>query len=230
MMTATQARARLDAMLNGGAVVGSPAHFRRMLILTAATELFVEHGYKKTGVAEIARRAGVTKPTLYSHYESKAHLLLHAITNEKREYFDRISQLLDDSWPARDRLRCLIEQSLLLGHQMPLTARLIRGEHDILLAVAELDEVRELAGGAAVRNEALRTSFHEELLERFAADVLTPEQRSDRAKVIVALAFCAGTLAEKDIRQGLSYERMASLLATMLAGGADTPEPVPAEA
>ncbi|PRQ07582.1 TetR/AcrR family transcriptional regulator [Enhygromyxa salina] len=227
MFNAEQARARLDAMVDGEVVVGSPAHRRRMLILAAATELFVAQGYKKTGVAEIARRAGVTKPTLYANYASKAQLLLHAIANEKRAYFDRVSLWLDVTLRPRERLRCLIEQSLLLAHQMPLTSRMIRGEHDILLALTELDEVREFAGSEGARSQALRSSFHEELLEMFAADVLTPEQRSDRAKVIVALSFCAGVLAEPDIRQDLPYERVAALLATMLAAGVDTPEPDP---
>lgn len=225
MLTADQARERLDTMVNGDAAVGSPAHRRRLSILTAATTLFIDQGYKKTGVAEVARRAGVTKPTLYAHYPSKAHLLLHALANEKRGYMERLSGLFDDALPPRERLRCLIEQSLLLAHQMPLTARLIRGEQDIIFAVSALEEAREMAGGDAIRTEALRTSFHEELLERIAGDQLSPSQRRERAKVLVALTLSVGTLAETPaLGEELSYERLASLLATMLAGGVETPE------
>lgn len=225
MLTAREARERMDAMVNGETPVGSPAHRRRLSILAAATELFIEQGYKKTGVAEIARRAGVTKPTLYAHYPSKAHLLLHAIVNEKRGYMERLSGLFDETIPPRQRLRFLVEQSLLLAHEMPLTARLIRGEQDIIVAVSTLDEAQELAGGDATRTEALRTNFHEELLELVAGDVLSAEQIRERAKIIVALTMSVGTLAENPVvGQELSYPRLAAVLATILAGGIDTLE------
>jgi AcrR family transcriptional regulator len=43
-------------------------------ILAAALETFVEHGYAATKLEEVARRAGVTKGTLYIYFESKEAL------------------------------------------------------------------------------------------------------------------------------------------------------------
>ncbi|MEL6108334.1 MAG: TetR/AcrR family transcriptional regulator [Planctomycetota bacterium] len=48
-------------------------------ILQAATELFVQNGYGNTSLEDVAATAGVTKPTIYSHFGSKDRLLL-AIT------------------------------------------------------------------------------------------------------------------------------------------------------
>ena len=43
-------------------------------ILTAALELFVERGFAATKLADVARRAGVTKGTVYLYFDSKEAL------------------------------------------------------------------------------------------------------------------------------------------------------------
>jgi AcrR family transcriptional regulator len=48
-------------------------------LLRSAAEVFAEKGYEKAGVAEIARRAGVTTGAIYSRYGGKAELLLEAV-------------------------------------------------------------------------------------------------------------------------------------------------------
>ena len=48
-------------------------------LLHAAAEVFAENGYEKAGVAEIARRAGVTTAAIYSRYSGKAELLVEAV-------------------------------------------------------------------------------------------------------------------------------------------------------
>jgi TetR/AcrR family transcriptional repressor of mexJK operon len=44
-------------------------------ILDAATELFLGRGYGSTNLEQVAAKAGVTKPTVYSHFGSKQGLL-----------------------------------------------------------------------------------------------------------------------------------------------------------
>ncbi|MCD6518596.1 MAG: TetR/AcrR family transcriptional regulator [Anaerolineae bacterium] len=53
----------------------------RERILAAAQSCFSQHGYDATGVAEICRRAGVSKGAFYHHFPSKQALFL--------ELFDR---------------------------------------------------------------------------------------------------------------------------------------------
>ena len=52
---------------------------KRQRIIEAATALFIEQGYRKTSLDEIARRAGVAKGTLYLYAKGKAELLMQAI-------------------------------------------------------------------------------------------------------------------------------------------------------
>jgi len=47
---------------------------RRATIVDAATAVFAECGYRGASIDEIARRAGVTPPVVYDHFESKQAL------------------------------------------------------------------------------------------------------------------------------------------------------------
>ena len=47
---------------------------RRPMVLDAAFELFLEHGYEGTSMEAIARATGVTKPVVYACYPSKEEL------------------------------------------------------------------------------------------------------------------------------------------------------------
>ena len=44
-------------------------------ILEAALDLFIERGYDKTSLREIAERVGVTKAALYYHFSSKEEII-----------------------------------------------------------------------------------------------------------------------------------------------------------
>jgi AcrR family transcriptional regulator len=44
---------------------------KRMSIILAASDLFVEHGVSSTSMDAIARQAGVSKPTIYAYFDGK---------------------------------------------------------------------------------------------------------------------------------------------------------------
>jgi TetR/AcrR family transcriptional regulator, repressor for uid operon len=69
----------------------------RERLLDAAAEVFAERGYERAGVAEIARRAGLTTGAIYSRYAGKADLLLDAI--DLRTH-DEIRRLLGGDRPV----------------------------------------------------------------------------------------------------------------------------------
>jgi AcrR family transcriptional regulator len=85
----------------------APASTRER-ILDIAMELFVEHGYDKTSLRDIAERLGTTKAALYYHFERKQdillelHLRLHALGREGLEELARLESGQDraDAWPA----------------------------------------------------------------------------------------------------------------------------------
>jgi len=49
------------------------------VILAATRELLAETGYNRVSIEAVARRAGVTRPTVYRRWPSKAHLVHEAV-------------------------------------------------------------------------------------------------------------------------------------------------------
>lgn len=61
-----------------------------MRLLDAAAEVFAERGYEGAGVAEIARRAGVTTGAIYSRFSGKADLLVSALDARTSDELDAL--------------------------------------------------------------------------------------------------------------------------------------------
>jgi AcrR family transcriptional regulator len=60
---------------SGGAPYSSRGRIdKRRLILDAAAEMFGEQGYERASLDAIAAKAGVSKPTIYSHFGTKDQL------------------------------------------------------------------------------------------------------------------------------------------------------------
>lgn len=64
---------------------------RKEVITASALAAFARHGYHETSMADIAGDAGVTKPVLYQHFESKRDLYLHLLTKVGRELVDTVT-------------------------------------------------------------------------------------------------------------------------------------------
>ena len=61
---------------------------KRGAILQSAGCLFLEQGFERTTVEAIAARAGVSKLTVYSHFEGKVGLFEALIAEKCREHFE----------------------------------------------------------------------------------------------------------------------------------------------
>jgi AcrR family transcriptional regulator len=72
----------------GGPRSGPRHELLRAGILTAAADLFRARGYRATTLDEIAKRIGVSKPTLYGYFRSKEELLA-AIFHRAMSLFER---------------------------------------------------------------------------------------------------------------------------------------------
>lgn len=56
-------------------------------ILDAAGDLFLEHGFERTSMDEVARIAGVSKQTVYAHFLNKEQLFRAVIASRVAEHF-----------------------------------------------------------------------------------------------------------------------------------------------
>jgi AcrR family transcriptional regulator len=66
---------------------------RSDLILSAALRVFASQGYASTGLKEIARATGITRPAIYHYYRSKSQLLFEAVTHALGQLIARLRQL-----------------------------------------------------------------------------------------------------------------------------------------
>jgi AcrR family transcriptional regulator len=80
----------------------------RTRILEVATRLFARHGYGSTSVREVVEAAGVTKPTLYYYFDSKAALFREAVNLHLDNLTAMLTEIVADRGTVRARLRRFI--------------------------------------------------------------------------------------------------------------------------
>jgi AcrR family transcriptional regulator len=85
-----------------------PATERRELIVDAAGRLFGERGYDATRLDEIAAAAGVTKPILYRHFDSKRDLYLALLDRHRADLSGFIPAMPPEGTVA-ERLRAVLD-------------------------------------------------------------------------------------------------------------------------
>jgi len=81
---------------------------REQLILQAAEELLVEKGYHETSIDEIAARVGVSKGTIYLHFQSKDELILALFERNQQLFKQAIETQLAAENDPRTTLQSLL--------------------------------------------------------------------------------------------------------------------------
>lgn len=211
----------LDQFLDQGDQ-SDPKTIKKQQILTAATDRFIRFGYRKTNIAEIATHAGIAKGTIYLYFKNKPELLVHAIAMEKKRYVGCLKSILSPEKSPMDRLKEWIREVFVLGSQMPLTSRILKGDQDILAALFEFMDAHK-----EQRFQEMQLGFITWLIdEATGPGVLAKHDIQERAQVLLTLAYLSGLLDNETIRQGLSIERFATVFSSMLTHGIGaTPNP-----
>jgi AcrR family transcriptional regulator len=104
---------------------------REARILDATAELFAHYGFDKTTVSEIARAAGVSKGSIYLHFESKEALLEALLLRELRAYAETWLALVEAD-PLGGTIGGLYKNSLYALNDNPFMAALFRRDGRIL--------------------------------------------------------------------------------------------------
>jgi AcrR family transcriptional regulator len=85
-----------------------PVAERRALIVEAAGRLFGERGYDATRLDEIASAAGVTKPILYRHFDSKRDLYLALLDRHRADLAGFVTAMPAEGG-VEERLRAVLD-------------------------------------------------------------------------------------------------------------------------
>lgn len=86
-------------------------------IINAARELFNIYGYKKVSMDEIAKKAGVTKRTVYSYFKSKQDLLKYFINEELENMKKMIEKIEKENNDFFEAIHQVIYQLLKYKHK-----------------------------------------------------------------------------------------------------------------
>jgi AcrR family transcriptional regulator len=98
---------------------------KRRRVMDAIAELSAERGYEATSIADIVRRAGVARKTLYDNFDGKEEVFLTALDGAIAEVLGRIEAACEaagDDW--RQRIEAGIAALLAYVAEQPAYARM----------------------------------------------------------------------------------------------------------
>jgi AcrR family transcriptional regulator len=114
----------------------------RSRILAAAANRFAAFGYRRTGMAEIARQAGVAAGTLYRYFDSKEEIFRAVIQDLHDGWLARARDALRPAGTAIERLARLGEASVEFNRENSLINSVFRRDEEIIFAPL-LEELHE---------------------------------------------------------------------------------------
>jgi len=165
------------------AVRAESARRTRAAIVTAATELFVEHGYAGTSLVEVAAHAQVARPTVVAAFGSKPALLKtvldHALAGDDEPVPVRDRPWFAPVWQAstaRQALAAYADVCVLIAARAGPVVEVVRRASDSSPEVADLWQGwlsgRRAGADMVVRRKVVLAALREDLSPRTAGDVL----------------------------------------------------------
>jgi len=106
-----------------------PSH---VAVLDAAYDLFCRQGVQRSSVDEVARRAGVSRITVYRRFASKDALVEHVVRREFRRYIDQFLIDVVQEPTVADRVVAGFVSSLRAMRNNPLVGGLMASEPELL--------------------------------------------------------------------------------------------------
>jgi AcrR family transcriptional regulator len=98
---------------------------KRRRIMTAMADLCAEQGYEATKIADLVRRAGVARKTLYDNFDGKEEVFLAAFDSAIDEAIERMENACEEAEGERiDRVAAGLRAFLVFVAENPATARM----------------------------------------------------------------------------------------------------------
>lgn len=151
-------------------------------VLDGAYEQFCQIGIRRSTMEDVARRAGVSRITVYRRFATKDALVEQVVRREFRRYFDQVLPEMRDADTVADRVVLGFVSSLQAIRRNPLIAGLMAVEPDVLMP--------SLAGG---EGRALAA------VQRFVTAQLRREQRAGHVAAEVDVVLVAELMARTSV-------------------------------
>jgi AcrR family transcriptional regulator len=143
-------------------------------ILAATIEAASVHGIGRLSVADVAKRAGLSRPTVYKHFPSKDALVAAAVRKEAATFVEAVTTAIAPIEDARDAVAAAVLLTLELARQHPLLDRVVRTEPERLVPLLTTDEGLVLPLARAPVEAVIGERFPglDDVVRRRVADVL----------------------------------------------------------
>jgi len=86
------------------AFASAPAPDTRELIIEAAYSCFARHGLQKTTIVDIARRADVSRSTIYEYFSDKGAILEACAEHASEQFYREMSKAIDGGSSLEEKL------------------------------------------------------------------------------------------------------------------------------
>jgi AcrR family transcriptional regulator len=184
----------------------------RERILRATVEAATIHGLSRLSVGDVAKRAGLSRPTVYKHFPSRQDLIAAAVRSEARQMVAAVRVEVETEPDPRRALEAGVLLALRLLRDHALLDRIVRSEPDTLVPLLTTD-------GGLIMSE-IRVPVEEIVAAKVPGlDTITVRRLAD---VLTRLLISYALNAPDD-----PPEVVAALVAALLVDGAAALPDVP---
>jgi len=120
-------------------VTGRAGIYTAERILDATVATMTVHGIARLSLEDVARRAGVSRQTVYRYFPSKRALVHAAVLREEAGFLENVTSASDGHRRFEDALQAAIEAALRTGREHALLNRLLATEPQALLPLVTTD-------------------------------------------------------------------------------------------
>ena len=185
---------REDAPIGGAATVEAAAPPKRRMrgperkaqLLAVARKVFGRVGFHNASLDDVAREAGVTKPILYDHFNSKEALYLSLLDVDAAALEERVRAALAAKTGNRERIRASFQAYFDFVDEHPEGFRMVMQE-----MVGPQDEFRSKVGG-------VRERIIGEVTDLIVRESRGTIGRTDAVTVSLGLVGMVETVAQRD--------------------------------
>src|ERR1700752_5213351 len=118
-------------------------------LLDAALEQFLDVGVRRSSMEDVARRAGVSRVTVYRRFAAKDRLAEAVLLREVQRYIQEVRRLMLSYPDVGDRIEAVFVHVMRTVRDHPLITRLLRLEPDLVLPLLTVKGGPVIAIGTA---------------------------------------------------------------------------------
>jgi AcrR family transcriptional regulator len=185
-------------------------------ILDAALVEFDQHGIRKVALDDVARRAGVSRTTIYRRFANRDDLVAAVMDRENARLFAEIAEELKNRPPQSDYYVEAFTSAILLARRHRVLSRMITDEPALSLELAR----RHYRAAVARIEQALHVIFPPGFADRIGAAAVTElaDNTWRYAMMVLLLPSADPVESAQDIRAFATGHFLPSLPATLRTG------------